>query len=200
MSHLKLDWGHKYKDLNLRTQFLRTSPSTAGLFSGVQHFRGYMEQQFLLKSALKVKILLILWVLPFSTSFGLGSGVSSTNQSLQLSSSIFPLGFWNVTSRTRFRGQRWWWNPLGHGGLGTDTPRRITPSPTSWSTPSTRKPTEPSWGTSFSSECLFCWSPSVPMDCLGICCSVKITGTEKSIEAAAAWISPLWMLWEFATS
>lgn len=183
MSHLKLDWGHKYQELDLRTRFLKTSLNTAELFPRVQHFRGYVEQGFLFKSALKVKILLILWVLPISTSFGLWSVVSSTNQSLQLSSSLFPLGFWNATSKTRFRGRRWWWNPLEHGGLGMDILRRITPNPTSWSTPSTHKPTEPSWGTNFLSEYLFYWSPSISRNGLGICCSVRnwfsITGVGK---------------------
>lgn len=139
MSHLKLNWGHKHKELDFRTHFLKISPSTAELFPGVQHFKGSMEQGFLFKSALKVKLLLI-----SSYQYLIWAVGSGTSQSLQFSGSVFPLGFWNATSKTRFRGRRSWWNPSEHGGLGMDIPRRITPSLTSWSTPSTRKPTEPS--------------------------------------------------------
>lgn len=49
MSHLKLNWCHKYKELDLRTLFLMTSPNTAKLFPRVQHLRGYIGAEIFLK-------------------------------------------------------------------------------------------------------------------------------------------------------
>lgn len=49
MSHLKLNWCHKYKELDLRALFLMTSPNTAKLFPRVQHLRGYIGAEIFLK-------------------------------------------------------------------------------------------------------------------------------------------------------